>query len=225
VLIDLHTHTHPLSHDSLLSPDGLMEAAKAANLDAVCLTEHDFFWDPIEVTALEKRHKFLVIPGIEVNTEDGHIVAFGLERFVYGMHRMHELARMAAEHGAVMIAAHPYRRQLPFELRHDSPAADRRSDWTGALDRAAANQAYQHVTAMETHNGRGSDRENSFSAELAARLGLPAVAASDAHERKDIGRCATEFQRNITSLQDLITEVKARRFKPAVLRPQATEPP
>jgi len=212
MLIDLHTHTHPLSHDSLLSPDELIDAAKSAGLDGVCLTEHDFFWDPAEAAALSKRHDFLVIPGIEVNTEDGHIVVFGLESFVYGMHRLHELARMAEAAGAVMIAAHPYRRQLPFELRHEG-------DWTHALERAVANPACSHVTAVETQNGRGSDRENLFSAEVAARLSLPTVAASDAHERKDIGRCATEFERKITGLEDLITELKAGRFRAVILRP------
>jgi hypothetical protein len=217
VLIDLHTHTHPLSHDSLLSPDQLVEAAKAAGLDAVCPTEHDFFWDHAEVEALSKRHNFLIIPGIEVNTEDGHIVVFGLDRFVYGMHRMHELARLAETVGAVMIAAHPYRRQLPFELRHDG-------DWTDAIEPAAANPAYAHVTAIETYNGRGSDRENAFSAELAARLKLRATAASDAHERKDIGRCATEFDGKITGLEDLITELKGGQFKSVVLRQPATKP-
>jgi len=217
VLIDLHTHTHPLSHDSLLSPDELIEAAKASRLEGVCLTEHDFFWDPAEAAALSKRHGFVVIPGIEVNTEDGHIVVFGLERFVYGMHRLHELARLAETAGAIMIAAHPYRRQLPFELRHGG-------DWTNALERAVANPACSHVAAIETHNGRGSDRENAFSAAVAARLGLPTVAASDAHERKDVGCCATEFDRQITNLADLITEVKAGRFKSVVLSQPATEP-
>ncbi|TEU02097.1 MAG: PHP domain-containing protein, partial [Dehalococcoidia bacterium] len=69
MLIDLHTHTRPLSHDSLLSPDELIEAAKAAGLDAVCLTEHDFTWEPEKVRELSRRHAFTVIPGIEVNTE------------------------------------------------------------------------------------------------------------------------------------------------------------
>ena len=212
MLIDLHTHTHPLSHDSLLSPDELIEAAKAANLDAVCLTEHDFFWDHAEASALSKRHDFLVIPGIEVNTEDGHIVVFGLDRFVYGMHRMHELARMAEAAGAVMIAAHPYRRQLPFELRHEG-------DWTQALERAVANPALAHVTAIETHNGRGTDRENAFSAEVATRLSLPTTGSSDAHERKDIGRAATQFDRKITNLEDLITALRAGRFHLAIPNP------
>ena len=215
MLIDLHTHTHPLSHDSLLSPDELIETAKAANLDAVCLTEHDFFWDHAEAAAHSKRHDFLVIPGIEVNTEDGHIVVFGLERFVYGMHRMHELARLANSAGAVMIAAHPYRRQLPFELRHEG-------DWTLALERAVANPACAHVTAIETQNGRGTERENAFSAEVARRLNLPTTGSSDAHEPRDIGRAATEFERKITNLADLIAELKAGRFQPLVLRPTPT---
>ena len=215
MLIDLHTHTHPLSHDSLLSPDELIEAAKAARLDGVCLTEHDFFWDPTEVAALRKRHNFPVIPGIEVNTEDGHIVVFGLARFVYGMHRMHELARLVDAAGAVMIAAHPYRRQLPFELRHEG-------DWTQALERAVANPAVAHVTAIETQNGRGTDRENAFSTEVAARLNLPNTGSSDAHERKDIGRAATQLDRKITNLEGLITELRAGRVKPAVLRPTPT---
>ena len=158
-----------------------------------------------------------VIPGIEVNTEDGHIVVFGLERFVYGMHRLHELARLAESDGAVMIAAHPYRRQLPFELRHEG-------DWTDALDRAAANPAYAHVTTIETYNGRGSDRENAFAAELAARLKLPGTAASDAHERTDVGRVATEFAGKITGLDDLITELKGGQFKWVVLRQPTTKP-
>src|SRR3989304_311493 len=104
MLIDLHTHTHPLSHDSLLSPDDLIDAAKEAGLDGVCLTEHDFFWEPETAADLSRRHNFLVIPGIEVNTEDGHIVVFGLEKYVYGMHRMRELAALVEQAGGGMIA-------------------------------------------------------------------------------------------------------------------------
>lgn len=207
MLIDLHTHTHPLSHDSLLSSDDLLVAAKEAGLDGVCLTEHDFFWEHAKADELSQRHNFLVIPGIEVNTESGHILVFGLKSFVYGMHRMSELADLVENAGGVMIAAHPYRRQLPFELRDGG-------DWTEALERAAANPAYSRVRAIEAHNGRGSDRENAFAREICDRLSLPAAAGSDSHEPKDVGRCATQFQRRIKGLADLIAELKAGRFEP-----------
>jgi predicted metal-dependent phosphoesterase TrpH len=213
MLIDLHTHTRPLSHDSLLSPDELVDAAKAAGLDAVCLTEHDFTWDPEKVRDLARRHAFSVIPGIEVNTENGHIIAFGLDRYVYGIHRIAELARLVDDSGGALIAAHPHRRQLPWRLRREGDP-DEASAWSEALQRAVANPAYRYVCALETLNGRSSQRENDFSQELCSRLGLPAVGGSDAHQRDDLGRCATEFERPIADLSDLIAELKAGRVRP-----------
>jgi predicted metal-dependent phosphoesterase TrpH len=124
---------------------------------------------------------------------------------------MRELSALVEGAGGVMVAAHPYRRQLPFELRHEG-------DWSDALERAAANPAYAAVAAMESHNGRGTARENAFAREMADRLGLPQTAGSDAHTSADVGTCATEFEREISGLDDVIEELKAGRFRPVVLR-------
>jgi predicted metal-dependent phosphoesterase TrpH len=206
VLIDLHAHTLPLSHDSSLTADELIEAAKAAGLDGICLTEHDFAWDPEEVGRLARRHRFLVLPGMEVNTEHGHVLAFGLSGYRYGMHRVSELARLAAQEGAVLLAAHPYRRQIPWE-----PGDDGR--WQEAIERALRNPCYGVVVAVEGLNGRGSETENRFSLEVAERLGLPIVAGSDAHAREDVGRCATEFTGRIEGLEDLLEALRRGRFR------------
>ncbi len=211
MLIDLHTHTHPLSHDSALTPDALIEAAKKAGLDGVCLTEHDFFWEREKAAELGRRHDFLVIPGIEVNTERGHVVVFGLEEFVYGMHRLGELVGMVEAAGGAMVAAHPYRRQLPFELTQEG-------DWSEALEQASENEAYQHVHAIETLNGRGTERQNAFSAAVCERHGLAQAAGSDAHSLVDVGTCATEFEARIDGLGGLIAELKSGRFRPLSLR-------
>lgn len=217
MLIDLHTHTHPLSYDSQLEPDDLIDVAKEAGLDGVCLTEHDFFWEREKARELARRHDFLVIPAVEVNTENGHVLVFGLEAYAYGMHRLHELAALVEAAGGASIASHPYRRQLPFELL-------REGDWSEAIERAAANPAYKHVHAIEAYNGRGTARQNAFSIELAERLGLPTTAGSDAHTAGDVGACATEFERAITGLDDLIAELKAGRLRLHVLREAAGEP-
>ncbi len=211
MLIDLHTHTQPLSHDSDLTPDALIEATKKAGLDGVCLTEHDFFWEREKAEELGRRHDFLVIPGIEVNTERGHIVVFGLDKFVYGMHRLAELVGMVETAGGAMIAAHPYRRQLPFELTTEG-------DWSEALERASENEAYRCVQGIETLNGRGTERQNAFSAAVCERHGLAQAAGSDAHSAVDIGTCATEFEARISGLGDLISELKSGRFRPQSLR-------
>ncbi len=76
-----------------------------------------------------RRHSFLVIPGVEVNTEDGHMLVFGIDRYVYGMHRMRDLSTLVEKAGGVIVAAHPYRRLMPFY-----PADDEL--WSLALERA-----------------------------------------------------------------------------------------
>lgn len=211
MLIDLHCHTFPLSNDSFLSPDQLIERAKAVGLDGVCLTEHDTLWEPPKVRDLARRHNFLVIPGIELNTEDGHVLVFGLNRHVDSMHPVAQLAQVVAEAGGAMVAPHPYR-QLASLLRMDDDF------WTMALEQAAAHPAFRHMCAVEAINGRAAHDENLFSWQLCARLGLPAVAGSDAHEPSDVGTCATRFQRPIADVEDLVRELKAGRFHAVNLR-------
>jgi predicted metal-dependent phosphoesterase TrpH len=206
MLIDLHAHTRGLSWDSFLSADELIERSKAAGLDGVCLTEHDFFWDAEPVRALAKKHDFLVLPAIEINTEDGHVLCFGLEKYVYGMHRWPELAGHVIRAGGAMIAAHPYRRQMPWN-------PGREDEYEIALAKACTNPAYEACVAIETVNGRGSEAENQFSERLLERLSVPGAGGSDAHAAGDIAKCATEFSHRIEDLDSLIEELRAGRFR------------
>ena len=217
MLIDLHTHTRPLSWDSFLDPDSLVDLSKQAGLDGICLSEHDFFWDVDKARQLSKRHDFLVLPAIELNTEDGHMLCYGLEKYVYGMHRVHELAVHVENAGGAMIAAHPYRRNMPWNVRDEA-------EFVEALERASRNPAFARCDALERINGRGSARENEFSARLCDLLGKAGTAGSDSHMVIDIGKCATEFDARIETLEDLIAELKAGRFRPVALAGEGVRP-
>ena len=211
MLIDLHTHTRRHSWDSDLTPDELIDLSKQAGLDGICLTEHDFFWDPQEVQELARRHDYLVIPGVEINTEDGHMLCFGLTKYAYGMHRVPELAEHVREAGGAIVAAHPYRRQQPW--KPEDP-----EDYQSALFKASINPAYPSCWAMERMNGRGSDAENAFAAAVCDALGLPSTAGSDAHAAADIGRCATEFLDRVNDLESLIEAIRGGRCQAVDLR-------
>ncbi|MEX2247379.1 MAG: PHP-associated domain-containing protein [Dehalococcoidia bacterium] len=206
MLIDLHSHTRPLSWDSYLSPDDLVERSKAAGLDGLCLSEHDYLWNPDDVLALGRRHNFLVLPAVEINTDDGHILVYGIDKYVYGMHRSHELAHHVEQARGAMVAAHPYRRQMPWYLEDDR-------DYREALARASKNPAYQYCAALEKINGRGTVKENAFSAALCEFMEKPGTAGTDSHSRSDIGRCATNFERDVRDIYGLIEELKAGRFE------------
>lgn len=211
MLVDLHAHTWPRSHDSVLDPADMINRAKAAGLDAVVFTEHDTVWDHASIEELCAEHDFLVLAGVEISTDDGHMLSFGIDRYVFGMHRVKELAGYVEKGNGAMVAAHPYRRQMPWFTRGVE-------EYDAALEKAAKNPAYEYVQALETQNGRGSDKENEFSQRLAEKLGVRSTGGTDSHAISDIGKCATYFEREIRDERELIEELKAGRHYAVDLR-------
>ena len=211
MLIDLHNHTYPKSDDSFMSPDELVDAARLAGLDGVCITEHDEFWTWEDTARLSKRHGILVLPGSEINTDAGHVLVFGLSRYRFGMHKPSFLRAEADSLGGVLIAAHPYRRRF---LKEPGADPDVRAEM---LAKAVADPPLRLFDAIESHNGRGYAEENRFSEDLRTNLVLPGVGGSDAHRLQQVGTAATQFQRRITSLEDLIAEIRAGRTTPVKL--------
>ena len=185
-----------------MSVDELIEGAKASGLDGVCLTEHDSFWEMDEVEELSRRHNFLVIPGCEINTDAGHALVFGLGRYEFGLHRPEYLRERVDRAGGVIVAAHPYRRRF---LADPTILSDAREEM---LDRAIGDGFFQTCQAIEGLNGRGSEVQNRFSQDLAARLDRAMTAGSDAHRFEQLGTAATEFPGGVESLEDLILQIR-----------------
>jgi predicted metal-dependent phosphoesterase TrpH len=211
MLIDLHAHTWPRSHDSVLNPEDLVERAKRAGLDAIVFTEHDTLWDDAAVREISEKHNFLVMAGVEISTDDGHILTFGVDKYVFGMHRSDTLAKYVEAADGVMVAAHPYRRQMPWYVRNEE-------EYEQALERASRNPSYQFCDGLEEINGRGSEKENAFSKRLCDMMGMPGTGGTDSHAIQDIGKCATYFERDVRNARDLIDELKAGRFYAVDLR-------
>tara|TARA_Y100000590_G_scaffold374804_1_gene439362 strand:+ start:182 stop:838 length:657 start_codon:yes stop_codon:yes gene_type:complete len=206
MLIDIHTHTYPTSDDSTLTPEELISRAKLIGLDGVCLTDHDGFWDPADVEKLGKDNDFLVIPGCEVTTEEGHLLVYGLTEYIFGMHKSAFVKDLVDEAGGAIVVAHPYRRVY----RETAPQDE--ISYSEMIERGLRNEVFNIVDAIEIRNGRGSDKENEFSENLANRLKIPKTGASDAHKLTDIGTYATEFYDKITGLSDLIKSIKSGRY-------------
>ena len=197
--------------DSFIEADELIEEAKRIGLDGVCITDHDGFWDHREVESLSKRHDFLVLPGCEVTTEEGHVLVYGLKKYIFGMHRAAFVKDKVDREQGAMVVAHPYRR-VYRKGAHTSEEA-----YFEMMERASRNHVFGMVDAVEVMNGRGLPEENAFSGDMAQWFGLPGTGASDAHKLEDLGNFATEFERRVSSLDDLITEFRAGRFRAVAL--------
>jgi len=204
----MHVHTNVGSYDSNLSPLALIHQGKAAGLDGVVVTEHDRGWDRDLARQLARKHDFLILCGMEVSTDLGHILVYGLEEYISGILYAETLRQVVDKIDAVMFAAHPYRRAF-FNTngRWDAPkpmlTVQEAADWS----------IVRLVDGLEVHNGATGERENAMAVAVKDYVGLHGVGGSDAHSEHGLGCCATAFERPIRNECELIEELRAGRFQ------------
>jgi len=207
MIIDLHTHTWPCSEDSDLKPHDLIDLAKRSGLDGICFMEHDWHWKEEDIARLSREHDFPVFHGMEISSEEGHLLVFGIGEYQFGMHHAEFIRRLADEVGGAVVMGHPYRARVRYN-----------SDPDQLLESVLGNSVFDLVDAVEVLNGRSKDEENRFAIEVGRRLNLRGVGGSDAHSSQDVPSFATEFERQVRSMEELIAELKAGRFRAVDLR-------
>lgn len=190
MLIDLHCHTKVMSPCSALTPEALVRAARARGLDGVCITEHDALWAADEVARIAAEMEFLVLRGMEVTTEVGHILVFGLERHDPAMATLGELHRIVLGENALMYLAHPSRRygSLPSK------------DLASVFD------------SVEEQNGTEGMLQNDNASRLARGLRLPGIGGSDCHSVREVGICATEFDADVRDEVSFLAALRAGAY-------------
>lgn len=200
MIIDLHVHTMISSPCSQIDPLNLVDHAARYGLDAVCVTEHEEMEGAEVARKLGLERGFRVFRGVEVYTEFGDMLVFGLYRlrFPWKMEFV-ELLREVRRAGGVVIPAHPCRSDRGFFER---------------LGRDRAEYLLAQVDALEVLNGGNTPEANEVAREVAEKYGLPQVGGSDAHLLMQVGRCVTCFERDFDTEEGLVEEIKAGRCRP-----------
>ena len=212
---DLHVHTVKGSTDSGLLPEQLIAEAKRIGLNGVFLSEHGGGWNAAQIENEFGESDLVVTTGLEVNTDMGHIIVIGLDSYISGIHKLKTLREKVDEVGGVLIAAHPLRN---FFNRPPYNVNLLFGDWKvqpETPEQAAEHELFSLVDCIEVTNGANSEKENSFTLEIANYLNKPATGGSDSHSIQGIGKSFTVFENDISDRDALLTELKAKRFFPA----------
>jgi predicted metal-dependent phosphoesterase TrpH len=190
VKADLHVHT-TYSSDSVITPKELVFYAKKRGLTAVAVTDHD----KVEgAQKIAKETDFLIIPGTEVSSRDGHIVGLNVHELIPRGLSADETVDRIHKAGGIAIACHPFALLKGSVGKHVS----------GKFD------AVEVINASAFPFNRATSKAD----QLAERLKLPKVAGTDAHYGPVIGQAYTVIDSE-ANVEAIVKAIKNGNCKPA----------
>ena len=205
---DLHVHSTDGSDDAGGTVEGYCKWVEARrkngyHIDGFVLTEHRRFLVDTDYSALAEQYAVTILRGIEVETDVGHVLVYGvtddfLDRFDLSDIALPyaEVFSAAAETGGIAVGAHAGRPRI------------------GLVEHVAERGiSLETVGVIEALNGGSSDYENGRSFELAAEHGLSTAGGSDAHFVSALGRCLTEFDVEVTANEELVAALRSGAFR------------
>ena len=201
-LADLHIHTI-YSYDGTASVPAVLTRAKQIGLDVIAITDHDEIAGALKALELSPDYGIEVLPGIEVTTREGDLLALNITEKVPRDMSLIKTVLKVRELGGFCIAPHPMAGGLGMKslnaysilkaLRHPGVA--------------------QTLIGIETHNATLIDRRsNHYARILANRLDVARTANSDAHVLEAIGLGATEFDGH--TARDLLIALQKGETRP-----------
>lgn len=170
--------------DGLASPEEILTAAESAGLDVIALTDHDDIRGAFVLRdlALRRGSPVEVVPGIEVTTRSGHLLALFVEEEIPMFRPLAETVAAIHRAGGLAVVPHPLS-YLTFSIGER------------ALRGLAARGDDPFVDGIELRNpsyaGRVRARRAAWLNEHVLRVAE--TGSSDAHHAKLVGTAWTEY--------------------------------
>jgi predicted metal-dependent phosphoesterase TrpH len=210
MILDLHLHSEA-SDDSRAPVEAYLKLLQRKKeerpLDGIVLTEHRQFDLNRDFRALEDQYGFLILNAAEVETDYGHVLVYGVNRDILARFDFTDV-RLPAQAvisevwrmGGVALPCHPGRPNVGLCAHYEGKPE------------------LQGVVAVEALNGGSKKGEDARVRDLMATHGYAGFGGSDSHLVSFVGICATEFDRHVRSVEDLVDELRAARCRPVDFR-------
>jgi hypothetical protein len=178
---DLHIHTR--DGDGLDSIEAILHHVETqTDLDVIAITEHDSLETALHARDLWARggYGFDFVPGVEVTTLEGHVIALYVEEPLPSLRRVEETIEAVRRQGGVCFVPHP----LSWLTRSIGPGSFARVAAAGLAFDAIELASASPTTRLYLDKARRLNAET---------YRLPTVGASDAHFVQAIASGYTRF--------------------------------
>ena len=181
------THCHTIysnrsrqGFDALNTPREMIEAAIGKGLQGMIMTDHDNVKGGLLGRKAAREYEdFQVIPGAEVSSRSGHILAIGIETNVPKGLGIEETVEKIHDLGGIAIASHPFSSRVRPSLGEECLKTD----------------------GVEAFNATNRGLANARAASLARANGRPVTAGSDSHWVRTVGKAGIICEDPLTDIR------------------------
>jgi len=183
----LHTN---YSYDSVIKPEEVVFYAEKRGLDGVAITDHDRIDCALKMA---KETNFLIIPGIEISSLDGHVLGLNIQELIPKGLSVDETVDRIHSLGGIAVACHP------------------KSLFKGSL----GERTNSKLDAVEVINASAFPFNYSVKhgQKIASRLGKAKVGGSDAHYGPEIG-CAYTLVDAELEIEEIVKSISKGLCQP-----------
>ena len=211
MIIDMHVHTEA-SGDSNATVEEYCRTIQRYRqyhpFGGLVITEHRVFETDAALQRIGEKYGVVVLQGIEIDADFGHLLVYGVTgeflKWVDITRRRidsRKVIKIINDCGGIAVPAHPFR-----ESRYGKALA-------------AHNDTLDGLEVIEELNGSSFADQNEQARALVEQNGLKGIGGSDAHyvNRLWFLNCATRFESEIRTDEDLVEELRHGQFRPVSL--------
>lgn len=188
----MHLHS-TYSADGTMNVNEIIMFARKIGLNGIAITDHNEVKGALKGIEIARGiENFVVIPGIEVSSSEGHIIALGLEERVERNLPITETVEIIRDLNGTVIAPHLCR-------------------LISGIGVACARKI--EIQGIEVINARSVTFANEKARRLAKEMGVTETGGSDAHFQNEIGRAFTAFEFESYDADELLQEIEKGNVK------------
>lgn len=188
--LDLHVHSY-YSEDAHGSPQEIIKHAQKQGLHGVSITDHNSVDGSLQALKIKPK-EFLVIPGVEISTADGHFIALGLKENVPRGLSVEETVDYIRDKGGVPVTPHLFRRM-------------------SGIKKKKLRGIKNDIPAMEVFNGCSLPKTNDQTARVAQEFNLGGIGGSDSHQPEFVGYGYTTIPSGDFTVDGMLSAIEKKQ--------------
>ena len=190
IKLDLHIHSQ-YSEDAIGSPKDIIKSLKKKGLQGMAITDHNTVEGGLKAVKIAPKD-FIVIPGIEISTADGHMLALNVEKNIARNLSIQRTVEKILDQGGTPIVPHLFRNM-------------------SGIKKEKRTTIHQKINTIADFKACSMPKTNLKIAKIAKEFNLGGTGGSDSHDPAYAGYAYTVVDTTDINADTVLSEINKKK--------------